>query len=604
MALTTDPDFLVNCHFPSFLSLSITRTRSSKIYQMRQAMLKTQEAVVERIITLPNPSDNDYISAYTSSSHFMTSRRTELQPNGNFHSPRSPEKSRGAVSPPALHEQAAPRERSVARRVQQEASTVPIVPSIVTVEAAQARMAQALHFGTGGDQLASGDRGTRGRKFATSRSRGTSQTEDIIPPETHAAEAARETLVTKGPMSEADPRVVQTGSGAIDTEAGESSGVQASANIQGSSDEQPDHAKRMAQIETLKKRLLEAQQRSQSEVEGHQSQAGEAESKEALEATTPKSDSATDAPSSPDVHKLARSISENGRSKSVSRSTSRRRRRASSASTSISRRHMEHGSIDEAGEDDRLEVESITDSLHDSMRQAIEEGEDETDGEEVDDDAMRFVGRLRDIRIYLTYQNAFCSHASHSSAESMHVDDHLDGDLMDGELTVGVSREDGLNTAETIREDAHEQAEVVPAIEENTGQTQYTEPSATTKPDTKSAEGDRLAAKPSLGPPRLSDENLFAKKGLPTLPPKDNSWKRKSGASLLDFGGSRSVKPISALSALIADKKGNDNPFAAEYSFFVSISRSGFEIIPRLYNFSCEISPAREIQIQCDSKSM
>ncbi|KAJ3054992.1 hypothetical protein HK097_000138 [Rhizophlyctis rosea] len=478
----------------------------------------------------------------------MTSRRNELLPNRTLQSPRSPDRSRSAVSTTTANDQPPPRERSVARRVQQEASNVPIVPSIVTVEAAQARMAQALHFGTGGDLQMGGDRETRGRESSASRSREASQPVDITAPETHAAEATRETLVTKGPMGDADP--VQTASNVVNGDEGERPEIQVTGAPHDSSDEQPDHARRMAQIEMLKKRLLEAQQRSQPDMEGEQTQPSEAEPSEPLEVATPKSasDNATDAPSSPDVDKLARSIHENGRSKPVSRSTSRRRRRASSASTSRSRRRMETGSIDEEAEDNRLEVESITDSLHDSMRQAIEEEDGETD-EEDDHDAR--------------------SHASHSSAESMHVDDHLDGDeLMDGELTVGVSTEDGLNTDEPIADDAHQQEKAIPPIAEDVGQPQDTQTSATTKPDTKPADSERPIAKPSLGPPRLSDENLFAKKELPTLPPRDNTWKRKSGASLLDFSGSKSMKPISALSALIADKKGNDNPFAAEYSFF------------------------------------
>ncbi|KAJ3045733.1 hypothetical protein HDV00_007859 [Rhizophlyctis rosea] len=425
--------------------------------------------------------------------------------------------------------------------MQQEANNVPIVPSVVTVEAAQARMAQALHFGA--DQSGSVEGQPKGPGPAAADTPQKNASTPAITSDAQAlaaVEASRETLVSKGPVGETE----HEGAGVGSAPSEENNSPQS----REATEEQPDHIKRMAQIEMLKKRLLEAKQSAglQSDSESEEVHGGDRE-----ESTTPEA-LAEGAKKDEDSDKFGKSLTESIRSRGTGTRSGRRRRRASSASTSTSRRRAEQGSIDESAEDSHLEVESIPDSLHEGMRQAIEE-DDESDGE--DDDNM--------------------SHASHSSAESMHVDEHLDGEELSGEeLQLEGSEEEGLARASTVG-DMTETGTIGGAVStENIGEPPEADSTMPTESAIEEGEGEAPpSGKPSavLGPPRLSEENLFAKKELPTLPSKEKEreWKRMSGASLLDFGGrSKSMKPVSALTALIADKKGNDNPFAAEYSFF------------------------------------
>ncbi|KAJ3278834.1 hypothetical protein HK104_001994, partial [Borealophlyctis nickersoniae] len=550
---------------------------------MRLAILKTQDSLVDRIVSLPPPSDNVYINAFMSPGLSFQPPPETLSASAS-RTVRSPGRSQNSLAPPsrstellAVDEQ---RGRHANARRTHDPSVATIVPMQTTMQTAETRMTTAgvpasasaaaaaalkrksapatptgdLRHGTG-QADAAGGLGVEQRSAGTGSNSGAPAVPQVVVlPDT---EAIQETLVPKGLASEVAEQ--EEFSSPVKEEPEEP--VEQTAPdvpMADNATQEGEHMRRMAQIEMLKMRLQQALD------------TGDTTSEEQSKVATPTSDETPT--SDPGTEKVTQfteplkgekeatdSVSDAAleSESSLSRRTStksRRRKRASSSPSKL--RPPSHGSL----ENESLGPESIPNSLNADMQQVFQEAEED---DYRDSDGM--------------------SNGSHSSTESMHVEAHLHAlDESEGETLAlpDVTSEvvsprleqDALGDQANV--DESHPPEALESVHDAEGgatstypksvpdvQTQSGKTSVSGRPSEK-LDNDVPPAPDTSTTPKLED--MFAKKEVPSL--KD--LKRMSCSSLLDLRPKSAGKgTVSALTRLINDKSGTDNPFT-DYSFF------------------------------------
>ncbi|RKO94474.1 stress-activated map kinase interacting protein 1-domain-containing protein [Blyttiomyces helicus] len=424
MSLITDADYL--------------------IYKLRTSLLKTQESLVERIVTLPSKFDSDYIVP---------------------------------IAPPS-----------------KETSSPVVAAGYLTSNVALPRKLSMRGMLVSADTESSVEEPPKRAPLRPLGAAGTVSGDPRIP-RSHSAASKKKR--GERPLSLQAPPANAPPTDRADT----------------SSEEELDHERRLAQIEMLKQRLQQAQQVLQVPAGDQMPPVGDAVSK--LEDRPAAAGGASSA-------SKQRTASQS-QSAPVTREGSRRRPPRRPAASRLKEDDFFTRSEGQSGE--TSQHSSLPNSLKQSMQQVDQE---EADGFEDD------------------------GYSEDGSEESMHVEDQLNPD----DTNASASPLEGVSDFSTVPESgASEQGQ------------RSKRSSRVDARDSKGASslrsGDVADGEQGLSENLDAASDFFAKQEIPRI---------AAGAALKAdtevVTEKDQKKPVSALSACIQHKSGDDNPFALDYSFF------------------------------------